>query len=104
MTHYLLLAAIVLLQIADAATTIYILERGGVELNPIMRRLMGEAGVRHALAIKILFVAAISAWVMFMHPRHATVALSAIAIAYMLIVCFNLVSVVRIRRGQRLEP
>lgn len=41
----------VLLQVADSATTVYILNKGGVERNPIMAKAMRLVGVLPALLI-----------------------------------------------------
>jgi hypothetical protein len=51
-----------LLQFADALTTIWILDHGGVEKNPVLRRLMALVGVRWALWLKVFGVLAVLAW------------------------------------------
>jgi hypothetical protein len=51
-----LIVALGVLQIADWYTTISILERGGKELNPVMRKAMEIFGEEPALAIKGIIV------------------------------------------------
>jgi hypothetical protein len=48
-THFLL--AFVALSALDARSTIAILKRGGRELNPVMRWMMGKMGVVSALMV-----------------------------------------------------
>lgn len=53
MNDHILSAAIVLLNLADAITTYYILKRGGSELWAPMRLLMPKDGVMLALGAKM---------------------------------------------------
>ena len=50
-TNVVLFALLVALQVADAATTIRIIQRGGHELNPLLNRFMSNLGVRVALLV-----------------------------------------------------
>lgn len=50
-----LLIALFALQIADAVTTKRVLERGGRELNPVVRWLIEKLGVTGGLAAKVIF-------------------------------------------------
>ncbi len=60
---YILTILLLALQLLDWYTTRTILGRGGVELNPVMRRLFMEFDVDAILGIKALVVAAAGAWI-----------------------------------------
>lgn len=49
MIVYILLAVFVALQVIDAVSTVRVLNKGGKELNPLMRFLMGKVGKVPAL-------------------------------------------------------
>jgi len=58
-----LFALVLALQLVDIATTLYVLKRGGVEANPLMRRLMEAFGSPEAalVATKFAFVVLLGA-------------------------------------------
>lgn len=58
------LAILGALQILDWYTTVTILEQGGRELNPVVRRLMDALGVEPALAVKSVLVMVCGMWLL----------------------------------------
>jgi len=60
MTHATLLVIVALLQAGDWYTTRTIIAKGGRELNPAIRWLMGKLGVDLALAVKTAAMMAIA--------------------------------------------
>lgn len=49
-------------QLADAATTLHILKRGGRELNPFLRLPMDRVGVVPVLMAKVFLMVCIALW------------------------------------------
>lgn len=89
----------VALQFVDAATTIWILEHGGVELNPVMAPIIRRYGVRLVMPLKALAIALVlgGCWSAgFFEP--APWAAYFIAILSILVVASNLATIARMRR------
>jgi len=55
--------AMMALQVADAWTTIVILERGGRELNPLVRWVIDRVGPRPAMVVKLLAILGVAFWI-----------------------------------------
>lgn len=84
---------IVILQIIDIATTIHILNSGGVELNGFMKGLMDKLGVVPALVIgKAAFLAILSYLLITLEgfAFEANLMLVLIIVWYILVVSFNI--------------
>ena len=92
-TNVVLFALLVALQVADAATTIRIIQRGGHELNPLLNRFMSNLGVRVALLVSKLFALGVVAlvWYMNLLPGWGITGLLALACAlFIWVVMHNL--------------
>lgn len=76
------LLALAALQVADAYTTIKVINAGGRELNPVIKKLMGIFGMLPALVIKGAVVVAV-AWLL--EPLYV----AAIAAVYTVVVVRN---------------
>lgn len=63
MTLYILTAILFLTQLGDWYTTRTILSKGGVELNPVAKKLMDEFGMDVALSLKTILVTAAGYWI-----------------------------------------
>lgn len=87
-----LLVALGVLQIADWYTTISILERGGKELNPVMRKAMELFGEEPALAIKGIVVLLCGFFLM----QHVFW-LALLVIIYVLVVAWNTKELLKMR-------
>ena len=87
-TNVVLFALLVALQVADAATTIRIIQRGGHELNPLLNRFMSNLGVRVALLVSKLFALGVVAlvWYMNLLPGWGRSALLAFGCALFILV------------------
>jgi hypothetical protein len=93
--HFLL--ALIVLFVLDAATTVYILKRGGEELNGPLAWLMGEIGVKEALiVVKVVAFGAI-AYVAEGVPNGVRIAILG---GYVLLVGWNLYQVFELKREQ----
>lgn len=87
-----LLVALGVLQIADWYTTISILERGGRELNPVMRKAMEIFGEEPALAIKGIIVM-LCGFCLITHVFW----LALLVIIYVLVVAWNTKELIKMR-------
>ncbi|MBW2081674.1 MAG: hypothetical protein JRF46_01115 [Deltaproteobacteria bacterium] len=89
---------LVVLNIADIVTTIEAISRGGRELNPFMRRLMGRLGTGGALGlVKFIALALIMLLVLFVpapYDVYVTVLLLVLC-GYYAIILVNNFSVIR---------
>lgn len=74
------------LQIIDYELTTGIIRRGGVELNPLLRRLMERMGVRPAL-ISAKLIAAGMGWILAYHGE--VIALAALSALYLCVCAWN---------------
>lgn len=95
MTYYLAIA-LILLQVADAGTTYYVIKRGGYEANPILNRLnnwlRGYTNAKWAwLFLSKVFVA-VAAW--YLASTGQTLQLAAVTLVYGYII-FNNIKVIR---------
>jgi len=94
---YILSALFVALQVADAVSTILVLRRGGRELNPLAKWLMGVIGyVAATIAFKVALVAVYLIalfWVAPGYPYRNLVA--GLLVALYLYVIFNNVKAYR---------
>ena len=81
----LLIILIGALQIGDVVTTEHLLNRGGSELNPVMKRLFIKFGMHNVLVVKALLVLTISILV----SKYQPIALLAIAGLYVAVVAWN---------------
>lgn len=83
----LLIGFIVIMQIIDIYTTVKILENGGVELNPLLRKAMNAIEIIPALVIsKLLLLATL--WLLY--PYIGMVGLGAVVVVYIIVVANNL--------------
>ena len=62
------LAILGALQVVDWYTTVTLLDGGGRELNPVVRRLMDALGVEPALAVKSVLVMVCGMWLLAYPP------------------------------------
>lgn len=88
---WLLVAGICLLQFADYWTTAKILQRGGTELNPVMRFLFRGLGMRTGLLIGKFYVAlmaAVGAWLGWWNGDGFAL-LVMVFVVYAVVVTFN---------------
>lgn len=96
-----LLFLVVLLQIADVWTTVEILDKGGVEKNPVLAAFMAKAGVVPALLLtKLVFLGGV--WVAYYGALTGYVpwsglkwAMTAITLIYVLVIANNLRELVK---------
>jgi hypothetical protein len=88
----MLIAVLVMLNIADGILTVRIIKKGGKELNPVMVKIMSWLGTVPALAVSKVLVLALYGWLAFVagdgwaYSPHVTAALCA---WYGLAVCNN---------------
>ncbi|MES2586951.1 MAG: DUF5658 family protein [Pseudomonadota bacterium] len=85
MTYYLLTALVILLQIGDMMTTMYVLNHGGHEVNPAMVWLFSKVGVLTGLILKVVILSGLAIVVMLFSPMG----LIAMAVIYVGIVGWN---------------
>ena len=74
-----------LLQVADAATTYRILNKGGRELNPVMDWLFKRFGMLNVLAVKVILVSMAGVYLYIVFP----VGLIPLCILYVGVVAWN---------------
>jgi hypothetical protein len=74
-----------LLQVADAATTYKIINRGGRELNPVMNWLFKRFGMLNVLAVKVILVSMAGVYLYITFP----VGLIPLCILYVGVVGWN---------------
>lgn len=60
--------ALILLQLADAVSTVLVLREGGYEKNPVVRWAMSKVGMIPALAATKIPTTALAAWALQAHP------------------------------------
>ena len=81
----LLIILIGALQIGDVITTEYLLNHGGSELNPVMKRLFIKFGMHNVLVVKALTVVVGSILLAEILPM----ALIALVVVYVAVVAWN---------------
>ena len=74
-----------LLQVADAATTYRILNKGGREFNPVMNWLFKRFGMLNVLAVKVILVSMAGVYLYITYP----IALIPLCILYVGVVGWN---------------
>jgi hypothetical protein len=74
-----------LLQVADAATTYKILNKGGRELNPVMDKLFKRFGMLNVLVFKVILVSMAGVYLYITFP----LALIPLCILYVGVVAWN---------------
>ena len=95
MIYYLFTALVIALQFVDMATTLYILNRGGREANPVMDKLFKLVGLKVGLGIKVVLVS-VSALI-FLY--HAPVGVILLAGVYLIVCCWNLYQIIYVMNG-----
>ena len=85
MTCYLLTTLVIILQIGDMMTTMYVLNNGGRELNPVMAWVFSKVGVLAGLSIKAILVSALAILALLFSP----VGLIVMAAIYVAVVGWN---------------
>lgn len=95
MIYYLFSALAIALQFVDMATTLYILNRGGYETNPVMDKLFKLVGVKAGLSIKVVLVS-ISALLLL---KYAPVGVIFLAVGYLGVCCWNLYQIFFVMNG-----
>jgi len=88
MTGYILLAALVLLQVADVKTTNDVISRGGRELNPVVKAFMKIFGKAWEW-VKSAVVIALGVFLLYLQTTISLVVLAGLVLLYAWVVWHN---------------